>query len=116
MKSLTSPTIPTKITKSEFGGHDCEPSSWFVGEPQPVPSYDGLFTYSVCYQKGDCYHTVASDITYESDARLIAASPRLLAACETALHELRVRCGYKGDEAAYVELSAAIAKATGRAV
>lgn len=46
--------------------------------------------------------------------RVMAATPKLLEACETALHELRIRCGYKGDEAAYVELAAAIAEATGR--
>ena len=46
---------------------------------------------------------------------LCRCAPELLEACETALHELRIRCGYKGDEAAYMELSAAIAEATGKA-
>ena len=56
-----------------------------------------------------------SDETNRANAWLVAAAPELLEACETALHELRIRCGYKGQEAAYVELSAALAKATGRA-
>lgn len=43
--------------------------------------------------------------------QVMKAGPKLLEACETALHELRVRCGYKGDEAAYVELTTAIDQA-----
>ena len=37
----------------------------------------------------------------EANARLIAAAPRLLDACEAAIHELRVRRGYKRGDAAY---------------
>lgn len=118
MNSLTLPTIPTKITKSEFGGYDCEPSSWFVGEPKPVPGYDGLFSHSVCYQKGDYYFTVASNITYEKDARLIATAPELLSACEGMLASFHESVTTEESLAQFPALAAvarAIAKATGRA-
>ena len=38
------------------------------------------------------------------------AAPDLLAACEEAMHELRIRCGYKPGDHAYDTLVAAIAK------
>jgi len=40
--------------------------------------------------------------------KLILATPGLYAACEEALHELRIRCGYKPGDHAYDSLSRAL--------
>jgi hypothetical protein len=81
---------------------------WKVGE-------DNLGYPVVTHRNGGiCRIDDTDEGEANANARLIAAAPELLESCNEALHELRIRCGYTGNEHCYQTLQAAIAAAEGK--